>query len=314
MSRKRNSPIETQRGFVAVLVSLFFVVLVTSVGFAVDIGRAQDEKQQIQIAADAASFAAAAVLGPQTDLSTVTARVESIAKANGASLEEVRKSPPRCGAWTNGAFVPHARNVCDSQTTAVEVTVSRAVPMKFAKMVRSEDISIEARSVSYIPPAVSGNCIRPFGVEASLLNSIAPAVGSTITVGGTQESGNWGKIDLNGNSSSGQVFTSLMMNNLCDEGIGRGKYVTTGTGNAQIWQVFDTLLADETPPLAWQGMIFAVTSDMDGGNCTVQIERFIKVDLLSQRGSGSNWRATLRIVDLDAEPESPVVPTRQIVQ
>ena len=314
MSRKRNSPIETQRGFVAVLVSLFFVVLVTSVGFAVDIGRAQDEKQQIQIAADAASFAAAAVLGTQTDLSTVTSRVESIAIANGASLEEVRKSPPRCGTWTNGAFVPHARNVCDSQTTAVKVTVSRAVPMKFAKMVRSEDISIEARSVSYIPPAVSGNCIRPFGVEASLLNSISPAVGSTFTVGGTQDSGNWGKIDLDGNSSSGQVFTSLMMNNVCDEGIGRGKYVSTGTGNAQIWQVFDTLLADDTPPLAWKDMIFAVTSDFKGGNCTVQIERFMKVDLLSQSGSGSNWRATLRIVDLDAEPESPVVPTRQIVQ
>lgn len=314
MIQRASSCSASEGGFVAVLVSLFLAVLVTSVGFAVDLGRAQDEKQQIQIAADAASFAAVATLGPHTNLATVTSRVESIASANGVSLDEVRKVPPRCGRWIDGAFIPDPEGVCDSRTTAVEVTVSRAVPVSFAKMSHRQDIVLQARSVSHIPPAIAGNCIRPFGVEASLLNSMCPGGGGTFTVAGTQESGNWGKIDLDGNSSSGQVFTSLMMNNLCDERIDRGRLVTTGTGNAQIWQVFDTLLADQTPPIASRGMILAVTSDFGRGNNTIQIQKFIKVDLLSQRGTGSNWRATFRIVDADAEPEHPAGSTRQIVQ
>lgn len=307
-SRVRHS------GFMAVLASLFLVILLASVGFALDMGSARDEKQRIQIAADAASFAAVGVLGVGTDLSKVTSRAIEIAAANNISADEVRQFPPRCGTWTNGTFTPDPQNVCDSGTNAVEVTIRRTVPMRFAKAIRPEDVRLEARSVSHIPPAVTGNCIRPFGVSARVVNSCNPRPGSTFTVGGTQESGNWGKIDLDGNSSSGQVFTTLMMNNLCDDSINRGSYVTTGTGNAQIWQVFDTLLADDTEPFASQGMILPVTSDISGGNCSVQIQKFIKVDLLSQSGTGRNWRATFRIVNQDAEPESPVATTRQIVQ
>jgi hypothetical protein len=326
-----------ERGVVAVLVSLFIVVLVASVGFAVDIGRAHDEKQKIQIAADAASLAAVGTLGARASLATVTSQVEAIANSNDVASDEVFAFPPRCGTWTNGSFVPDAQNRCDSQTTAVEVTVRRSVPIQFARMISSDDIHIEARSVSFIPPAEIGNCIRPFGVEGSLLDSLRPSVGDTFDIGGTQRQGNWGKIDIDGNSSAGPVFTDLMMRNVCDDSIARGNFVSAGTGNADIGAVFDTLLGDEDERAdvcrergvsgsdgeedsdddadsQAKGMVLAVTSDFGQGNCSVQIKRFIKVDLLSHCGRGRNWKATFRVVDLDAEPEAPVTVTRQMVQ
>ena len=136
----------------------------------------------------------------------------------------------------------------------------------------------------------------------------------TFSVSGTQGSGNWAKIDLEGNASSGEEYTKMMLSNLCDKAIAPGSYVSSGTGNAQIDQVFQALLDDTSPPRAAENMVLAVTSDFGKGNSQVQIQRFIKVDLLSQAGSGSGWRATFRIVDWDTEPEPPVPPTRRLMK
>jgi hypothetical protein len=105
-----------------------------------------------------------------------------------------------------------------------------------------------------------------------------------------------------------------MLTNLCDEEIAPGKYVSTGTGNARIEEVFQALLEDMSPPFAASNMVLAVTSEFGNGNSQVQIQRFIKVDLLSQEGAGSNWQASFRIVEWDAQPDLPTQPSRRLMR
>jgi len=291
------------------------VVLLTSVGLAVDLSRAALEQERIQIAADAASLAAVTALSSHTDYSRVSDIATSIASANSVSSDEVNATPPRCGTWAHGAFTPQSNSMCDGTSTAVEVTIRRSLPLSFGRIISNKDFHLMARSVSHKTPSVSGQCIRPFGIEQSYLSLRQPSVGSALVVQGDQNSGNWGKLDLYGNSSSGQAYTGYMLNNLCDDSIAIGRAVSVGTGNADIRQVFTTILNDSGPPYAAENMVLAVTSDFGKGNGTVNILSFVRADLLSQEGSGSKWRAIFRIVDLAAQPDPPPrFSQRQLMQ
>lgn len=302
-----------RRGFVMVLASLMIVGVITAVGFAVDMGRVYEEQRRIQVVADAASLAAVGTLANDSRYSSMVWTVTDIAGANAVTSDEVLQVPPQCGTWNGGSFIPSYRNECDDTSTAVRVTVTRHVPMTFARFMTSGDVTISARAVSYRPTGVP-QCIRPFGVEGSFLAGSPVPVGGTFTVGGSQGSGNWGKLDISGNSSSGEEYERMMMNNACDDSFQAGRSVSQGTGNSNIRQVFDSLLSDQTPPFASRGMIVAVTSDFTPGNGTVTIQRFMRVDLLSQRGNGDSWSCTFRVVEDNAQPEPPPPSGRQLVQ
>jgi len=303
-----------EAAFVVSFLLVFVAILMMSLAFAIDIGRAHDQQRQIQIAADAASLAALGSIDASSSYSSVLATVTTIGQANGVSTQEIMTTPPRCGVWNQGTFVPHQASQCDSSSTAVEVSVSRSLPTHFARILHKDHFSLSARAVSYRAPPMNGSCIRPFGVENSYLSRLNLPAGGTFSVQGTQGSGNWGKLDIGGNMSSGTQYTAMMTNNVCDPSVAVGNSISVGTGNAQIDQVFQTLLADSTPPFAAQNMIIAVTTDFGNGNSAVQINRFIKVDLLSQFGSGSRWQATFRLVEWDATPEPPSQPIRQLVK
>jgi len=303
-----------ESGVVVFVFMLMTVVLLTSVAFAVDMGRAYDEQRQLQIVADAAALSAVGALGSNTNYNNVISTVGAIARSNGATMDEILGSEPRCGTWEDGEFVPSKGRSCPRSANAVEVTVARTIPANFARIVNTYSFNLRATAVAYLPPPEGGNCIRPFGIEQSHLQKLNISPGGTFSVSGTQEAGNWGKIDLDCNASSGEEYTQLMLNNLCDEAIAPGRYISTGTGNAQIEQAFQALLEDTSPPYAGNNMVFAVTSDFGKGNSEVQILRFIKVDLLSQEGSGGKWRANFRLVEWDAVPELPRAPTRRLMK
>lgn len=301
-------------GFVAFMLFIFFALLTMSLAFTIDLSRAFDHRQQLQIAADAASLAGVSALRQNPSYSNVLSTVASIASANGVASEELTVNPPRCGTWVNNAFVPNSNATCDASSTAVEVSILRGVSTQFARLFSAAQFDLQVRSVGYQPPPTSGSCIRPFGIENSYLSRLNLPVGGTITVNGTQGSGNWGKLDIGGNSSSGTQYTNLMFTNVCHTSVAAGNSISAGTGNAQIEQVFQALLDDTTAPYASQNMVFAVTSDFLPGNSNVQIDHFIKVDLISQSGNGSRWRADFRVVDWDAQPDPPAQPTRQLMQ
>lgn len=301
-------------GFVVFVLMLTLSVLLTSMVFAIDVGRAHDQRRQLQNVADATALAAAGALGPDTDYTTMVSVVTAIGRANGATVEEILAIEPRCGLWEDGKFTAGGFHSCTSSMNAVEVSVTRSVPTTFARLLNQDAFQIRTSAVAYKPPPIAGSCIRPFGIEQSALDNVQGFAGENFSVGGTQEVGNWGKLDIIGNSSSGVEYTRLMLTNLCDEAIKAGGYVSSGTGSAQIDQVFQSLLADTSPPLASRNMVFAVTPDARRGNSTVQILRFIKVDLLGHSGNGPRWRADFRIVEWDAQPDPPVQPTRRLVQ
>ncbi|MEY4667760.1 MAG: hypothetical protein RL518_459 [Pseudomonadota bacterium] len=314
MTIRHPKPAHSESGFIVLMFMLMVAVLLTSVAFAVDVGRAYDTQRQLQIVADTAALSAAGALGSTTSYAHVVSVVADIARANGATADEVMVKEPRCGTWENDTFVPNSARACSSSANAVEVTVVREIPTNFARLIKKYSFNLQASAVAHLPPPEGGNCIRPFGVEQSYLDTLSVPEGGLFTVSGAVGAGNWGKIDLNGNASSGEEYTRLMLNNLCDEAITPGGYVSSGTGNAQIEQVFQALLQDTAPPLAATNMILAVTSDFENGNSLVQIQRFIKVDLLSQQGTGPRWRATFRIVEWDAQPEPPVSPSRRLMK
>ena len=289
-------------------------VLLTSIAFAVDMGRAYDEQRQLQIVADSAALAAVGALGSSTNYSIIISVIEAIAQANGATIDEIMENEPRCGTWERGDFIESNGRSCPSSANAVQVNIKRTIPTRFAHLMNQHSMTLRASAVAYLPPPEGGNCIRPFGIEDSYLKKLNVSEGGTFSVSGSQGMGNWGKIDLNGNASSGEEYTLLMLTNLCDEAIAPGNSVSTGTGNAQIDQVFQTLLDDLTPPFAARNMVFAVTSDFGNGNSEVQIQRFIKVNLLSQEGSGAGWRASFQLVEWDAQPDPPVTPSRRLVK
>jgi len=305
---------QNEAGFILFMFMVMTAVLLTSVAFAVDMGKAYDEQRQLQIVADSAALSAVGALGSGTDYTRVLSVITAIAQANGATVDEIMEQEPRCGTWTNGTFVASASRSCPTSANAVEVSIKRTIPTQFAHLMNQRSITLHASAVAHLPPPEGGNCIRPFGIEQSYLDDMRLSPDGTFSVSGTQGSGNWGKIDLGGNASSGEEYTRMMLSNLCDEAIAPGNYVSSGTGNAQIDQVFKALLEDTSPPRAANNMVLAVTSDFGKGNSPVQIQRFIKVDLLSQAGSGSRWSATFRVVDWDADPEPPVQPSRRLMK
>lgn len=307
-------PRRDDSGFVMFMFMVITAVLLTSVAFAVDMGRAYDEQRKIQIVADSAALSAIGVLGSNSNYTTTLSVITAIAQANGATVDEIMEREPRCGRWENGEFVPSKGRSCPSSANAVEVNVERTLPTQFAHIMSQPSITLRATAVAYLPPPEGGNCIRPFGVEEAYLEDLEISQGGTFTVSGSQGAGNWGKIDLGGNASSGEEYTRLMLTNLCDEQIAPGKYVSSGTGNARIEEVFQALLEDTSPPFAASNMVLAVTSEFGNGNSQVQIQRFIKVDLLSQEGSGGRWRANFRIVEWDAQPDLPSTPLRRLMK
>lgn len=309
-----KQPRNDEHGITIVLFSMFLFVLCSFLAFSLETSGLYTEEHKAQITGDAATLAGLNALVTGTTYANVLAAVTTNASANGASSEEVLQAPPRCGNWINNSFVPQPSGLCDNTSTALEVTLHRTLPASLSRIFGLSARSVTTRSVGYKPLYRPGNCIRPFGIEDSYFKRNNITLGSTFTVAGSQSSGNWGKLDINGNASSGTAYTNAMLSNICDDQIQAGNHVSAGTGNAQISQVFSTILADTTPPIASQRMIFAITSDFPNGNGCVQLLKFIRVDLLSQSGSGQNWQATLRAVDLDAEPESMTAADRDLME
>ena len=313
-SRARKCLPQSERGVTIVLFSIFLFVLCSLLAFGLDMGRFYNERRQSQIAADAATLAGLNALVAGTTYHDVVNSITTKGKSNGVSADEIMRVQPRCGTWVNKSFIPQSVGVCDNTSTAVEVTIHRSLSTAMGSVFGLQPSILVAHAVGYKPLYRPGNCIRPFGIENSYFSQLNVPVGGTFTVSGSQGAGNWGKLDVYGNASSGTAFTEAMLNNICDDSISAGSQVSVGTGNAQISQVFNTLLADTTLPLASESMIFAVTSDFPNGNGYVELLRFIRVDLLSQSNSGHNWQATLRVVDLDAKPESMKPPDRDLME
>jgi Flp pilus assembly protein TadG len=128
------------RGSSLVLVSLAMPVVIGALSIAVDTGLWYLEKRKLQQAADNASLGAVRAL--QTGATTADARTVAIndARRNGFVADCGNcfqfNSPPTSGAYAG-------------KPNAVEIVVSKTLPMTFSAYFFSESTTVTARSVSY---------------------------------------------------------------------------------------------------------------------------------------------------------------------
>jgi hypothetical protein len=140
----------------------------------------------------------------------------------------------------------------------------------------------------------------PLGVDG--VSNQSPIAG--VSVGGmfnlgVAGAGNWGKLDIGGNMSSGTNFEDAMLNGTCSRTATVGSTVSVGTGfGGSLDHVMDQVLLS---PVA-NGMVISVTSRFPNGNGTVQIREFIKVAFKGSTGSGGNWRGQFQILERNVTP------------
>jgi hypothetical protein len=140
LSKALETVVADERGGVAVYAAIAMPLLLGSVGLGVDVGLAYSSRQTAQHQADAGAMAAALVLAKGKTTDEVEAAATSDAGHNGfvaARGDTIAVNmPPTTGAFT-------------SDSTAVEVLVSRPVQLRFAGFAGADtDASVSARAVA----------------------------------------------------------------------------------------------------------------------------------------------------------------------
>lgn len=305
-----------QSGFVVVFFALIFSVVLICAALTFDLGLSLVTERKLHYATDAAALAGVGIL-PTSD-QNISTEVQALVQGNGFGAADV--TAVQCGRWrdplspqatptaqNSGQFVFTACangngapcSACtDAQANAVRVTGRRGVGAIFANVVGLSSFSPHVESIAYRSGAGSG-CMRPFGIELPSLNNIG--ISYTFTVG-KNAPGNWGKLDIGGNMSSGRNFEEAMLNGVCDEEVALNSNVTTGTGfGGSIANVFSEF--DQSQHISKRyDMIIGVTTGFPNGNGGVTLLEFIKVDFVSQTGSGGNWRGTFRLKERNVVP------------
>lgn len=143
------------RGSIAVYLVLLMPVLFLVVSLAVDVGRAQTAKTQLQAAVDAATRAAAQELVNFRDNATAAARAKAVASGNRADGRSVVLDNDEIdfGTWD-----PATRTftVDTPVTNAVRITAhlaaarGRGVPTFFAAMMGRDTVDVHATAIAYV--------------------------------------------------------------------------------------------------------------------------------------------------------------------
>ena len=301
-----------QQGAVLVFFSMVLILIIGVIAFVVDLGRTYSEKRKLQYAADAAALAGVSHVGGASG-STVSASAIAAANANGVTVAELLSI--ECGRWINGndctqqscrVFRSCASGACtdclDSQANAVRVQSRRDVGMTLARVVGVQSTYPRVESVAMIEPASDERCIKPMGIEASVIGDTAP--GDTFIIG-KNAPGNWGKLSIGGvNYSSGNNFEDAILSDVgaCGDDVGIGSQIPVATGSGgSIRNVFSDAI-QQGKNTDW---FLAVISPTENGQSLVTILEFVKVTLVSQTGNGNNWQATLRVVSRESDPPPP---------
>lgn len=300
---KQHNLIGGERGFIAYLMAIGLVVILSIVALVIDVGIRFFEQRRLQVAVDASSFAAITLLGTSPTNAAVAQEARSLAFSNGVKSSEIGNI--ECGSWNtaNRSFSPCGSSVggvltcslcSDSKVNAVRVTAHKQVLTRFARLVGIRWLAADVLSVAFRKALGETACEKPFGIEAqSILDPNNPTpLGSTFTVG-TNSPGNWGKLDLDGiNMSSGTNFRNAMQS-CATYNTAVGDVVSSGTGNGGP-------IATAFQPLIGKEMLFFATSDFGNGNKPVTIVEPIRVRFEGQQSSGNKWTATFTLLERNA--------------
>ncbi len=270
----------SEKGVTNIIFAMTSAVIVGAAAFSIDVGDALWEHRQLQNVTDACALASVQRLyngGTHTQIYNESA-VLAAANYRAASITSVE-----LGRWENSAFTPGKVN-----PNAVRVSASNQVATFFGRIWGQNILNPQARSVAAMTGSNEVDCLIPYGVDDDVLKTIK--FGDTIDVS-KDDPGNWGKIDIDGNMSSGQKFNDAMRSGLCGSIVRIGDKFDPAPGFAGVVTGFDDRM--DINPI----VVMPVVDNFDNGSSTqVTVVGFIVAQLVAQKGKGSKWSGELKFL------------------
>lgn len=201
---------ESDRGAVAILVSIFAVVMVGLAAFSVDFGQAYASRRAMSTGADGAALAGAREL--QINASGTDNCANLVAK-NSSSAKSVASSYVTANAPA-GTTSSTSVTCNGSGQALVTVTTTAKSPSYFGAVYGAQDYDLTRTATAMVAPAQQVSGIRPFGICTSDADKVLTAtLGSAVQVPivkfgspscGTAK-GNWQALDFDGGSNGTEV-------------------------------------------------------------------------------------------------------------
>lgn len=153
-----DTPMRSERhhGIAALYTVIMLIALMGMVSFAVDFGRVQAARGSLQSTADAASRYAVTGISD----STATSKAQAVIAQNtvdGASASAATAVITQ-GNWSAGTFTANK-----SPINAVQVKLTKSVPLLFAAVVGRNSFTTSATSISTLAGTAAGTPTSPYG-------------------------------------------------------------------------------------------------------------------------------------------------------
>jgi Flp pilus assembly protein TadG len=208
-----RSATTTRRGVAAIWTVLIMVALCGIISLAVDLGRVQLAKTELQAAADAACRAAAVGLG--TSVSRARDDAIAVAAANSCDGDPVvldREADIELGTWDpqQKLFTPLS-GAAQNSASAIRVTARRvasrntAIPLVFARLVGKDSCDVHAAAIA--TRSSSAGAARFVGLDGVTLSNNA------LTASYRSINGPPGNVNLYNSGSVGSNGTIRLDNN-----------------------------------------------------------------------------------------------------
>lgn len=188
-------PCHDEQGAVAIVVALLLIVLLAISAFAVDVGLAYTERQQLQVAADAGVLAAAAsyaefagtcglLASSATDAATEAAHAVALGNlADEGDLDGLTDIEGVAGV----EVVSEIEALCTSDGAArisVSWGLSQSVPTSFAAVSGVDEITTEATATAELSVVDAVELVRPYLLCSKDVPAVIPSSVTTITYDG----------------------------------------------------------------------------------------------------------------------------------
>ena len=193
----RKTMRKNEEGAAALITAVIFISLVMITGIVIDMGRLHMETSELQTSADAAAYAAAAVLP--------VAESDTVKYAEAVSLAETY-------ALKNGHSASHVSSVSlgtsvGGQFTSVSVELESEVDYLFGKVLGLESKVVSKKASAGLQVINKSTQMVPLGITSdNLLNTIAYNGAQNVIIkygAGDGETGFYGALDLDGVKGGG---------------------------------------------------------------------------------------------------------------
>lgn len=284
-----------EHGSTLVMVTVFIVALFAFAALSIDISNVLEKQRRAHIGTDAGALAGAALLTNATQNAVaIINEATSVAGANGVTAAEIAAGTGggvQVGFWnTNSLSFTANATGSDGRWNAVRVPARRNVPLLFGRVIGFGQMNPAVHSVAWLDSVSSPSCTKPFGVTSNILG--VAAIGSTVTVSQKQgQSGQWGQLNLNGETGGGQNWAAYMLSNYCGSVSVGDTTAQTDPGADHVRRVMRELMHRE------EIFIMPILASIDlQGKQPVEIVGFVGVQVVDVQGGGANMVITLKIV------------------